>query len=43
MRLTKKEKRLLIATVVMLATKAMFEHHGIGGLKFRQKEGVQLG
>ena len=43
MRLTKKEKRLLIATVVMLATKAMFEHHGIGGLKFRQKEGGPIG
>ena len=38
------EKRLLVATVVELATKAMFDNHyyGFNGRKFKQREGAPL-
>ena len=44
-RLRKDEKKLLVATVVMLATQAMFQHHyyGFGGNKFQQMEGGPIG
>ena len=44
-RLRPKEKKLLVATVVKLATKAMFTHHyySFGGLKFQQREGGPIG
>ena len=44
-RLRKDEKRLLVATVIELATEAMFSNHfyGFGGLKFRQMEGGPIG
>ena len=42
-RLKYHEKRLLVATVLELATEAMFAHHyyTFGGMKFRQMEGGQ--
>ena len=44
-RIRKSERRLLIATVLEIATDAMFRHHyyGFGGQKFRQMEGGQIG
>ena len=43
-RLTKAEKRLLIATVIKFATVAMFKNHfyGFGQKIFQQLEGGQL-
>ena len=43
--LTKDEKKWLIATVVQLATEAMFKHHYyiFGGNKFQQKVGGPIG
>ena len=39
------EKRLLVATVVSIATQAMFKHHfyGFANKKFQQKEGGPIG
>ena len=44
-RLRPKEKKLLVATVVKLATEAMFKHHyyGFAGKKFQQREGGPIG
>ena len=44
-RLRKCEKRLLVATVVRLVTRAMFKHHyyEFGGGKSQQKEGGPIG
>ena len=44
-RLRAEERRLLVATVVMLATDAMFKHHyyGFAGVKYQQKEGGPIG
>ena len=43
--LTQEEKRLLLATVIELATKAMFTHHyyGFAGKMFQQLEGGPIG
>ena len=45
MRLRREEKRLLVATVLEIATEAMFSHHyyGFGGRMFRQMEGGPIG
>ena len=44
-RLRVNEKRLLVATVVSIATQAMFKHHfyGFANKKFQQKEGGPIG
>ena len=44
-RLRQGERKLLVATVVKLATKAMFKHHfyGFAGSKFQQMEGGPIG
>ena len=43
--LTTEEQDLLVATVIQLATEAMFKHHfyGFGGQKFQQMEGGPTG
>ena len=44
-RLRWEERRLIIATVVEIATEAMFSHHfyGFGGSKYKQMEGGPIG
>ena len=44
-KLTMEERRLIVATVVELATEAMFNNHfyGFGGKKFKQMEGGPIG
>ena len=44
-RLRRDEKREIVATVVQIATEAMFKHHvyGFEGKTFRQREGGPTG